>query len=356
MIEPPPLFRREFTPAWLATASVLAGQRPPDLTRPFRYVHLGCGRGVTSAVVASVHPQAEVWAWDWRPAQVEATRRRRDAAGLSNMVVHERPGLPPDFGSDRLADIVIVADVFVAASDDMRDQILDAVATNLRPGGLVCVAYKTMAGWTEIVPIQRLMRYVAQRFTGHPQALVPHVLALLQQLRDGGAKHLTERPVVSAWLDELLVTDADTITAEYLHDDFRPLSHAQVASAMTQTGCDFIGSARLTDELDLDVPSALADMVATAGSRVLKDTYRDLAVRRTERHDLFRLGQAPLTTTERFDALAALQILDPAGPPEARTTAHDVALRNLLDSGDVQPVAPGGVHIVADLLARLGVA
>ncbi len=95
----------------------------------------------------------------------------------------------------------------VAASDALRTEIIDAIHHSLRPGGLVCVTYKTTVGWIEIAPVQRIMRHVAQRYIGHPDGLVPHVLDLLDQLRKGGAKHLTERPAVGKWLDELATTD-----------------------------------------------------------------------------------------------------------------------------------------------------
>ena len=38
-------FYREITPSWLAMTSLLLGQRPPDLTKPFGYADLGCGNG-----------------------------------------------------------------------------------------------------------------------------------------------------------------------------------------------------------------------------------------------------------------------------------------------------------------------
>jgi hypothetical protein len=76
---------------------------------------------------------------------------------------------------------------------------------------------------------------------------------------------------------------------------------------MDHIGCHFVGSARLTDDLDLDLPEGLARQIAAAPTRVLGETYRDLAVRRTDRLDVFRLGPAPLTAAERsgiFETLA----------------------------------------------------
>ena len=73
-------FYREITPVWLATDPLLLGQRPPDLTRPFRYADLGCGNGFTALVVAATCPRAEVWGFDFNPTHIEMARtdwRRR---------------------------------------------------------------------------------------------------------------------------------------------------------------------------------------------------------------------------------------------------------------------------------------
>lgn len=75
-VRPPPRvdarwFRHELTPTWLATATRLAGERPPDLGRPFRVAWLGCGGPATPAVVAAVHPHAEVVAWEVGVARVD---------------------------------------------------------------------------------------------------------------------------------------------------------------------------------------------------------------------------------------------------------------------------------------------
>jgi len=51
-------FYRETTPSWMATAALLLGHRPPDLTRPFRYVDLDCAHGFTAIVTAATCPHA----------------------------------------------------------------------------------------------------------------------------------------------------------------------------------------------------------------------------------------------------------------------------------------------------------
>jgi SAM-dependent methyltransferase len=369
-------FRRELTPTWLSTATLLGGHRPPDLSRPFRAAYVGCGTGITPAVVASVHPESEIWAWDFRVDQVEATRLLRDAAALSNLDVHEQPDLPSDLGGG-LCDIIVVAGVLDVVDDDLRTKVIAAVGANLRPGGVLCVTYRTAVGWIEIAPVQRLMRYVAQRDTGDPDGVVPRVLSFLEQLRDGGARYLTERPYVAGWLTELLANKPDHIAIEYLEDDLRPISHAELVDLLADTRCTFLGSAHLTDELDLDVPDALAEMVTRAKTPVLRETYRDLGVRRSTRADIFRCGKSRSAPAEFIAALGQLQLVGVTRPVEPLDSLLDVGVweqlelgsvsassldpdieevvlivRSLLDAGLAHPALAGGVTAMGITSAR----
>ena len=80
-----PRFHRETTPAWLVTACTLLGSRAPSLSKPFRYADLGCGSGFSALVVAATCPCAEVWGFDFNPANIEIARELAEQAGLTNI-------------------------------------------------------------------------------------------------------------------------------------------------------------------------------------------------------------------------------------------------------------------------------
>src|ERR1700688_2550015 len=78
-------FHREATPIWLVTACAFLGARAPSLSKPFRYADLGCGAGFHAAVVAATSPRAEVWGFDFNPANIEIARDLAQRAGLTNI-------------------------------------------------------------------------------------------------------------------------------------------------------------------------------------------------------------------------------------------------------------------------------
>jgi hypothetical protein len=339
-LPPSTSFTREVTPTWLATAARLAGQQPPDVAAAARWIHRGGGTGATAAVVAAAHPHTEVWAWDPDLGHLEATRRLAEAAGLDNLVVHEHRDLPLDLGGGP-ADVIVVQDVLIGASDAERARIAAAVDTTLRPGGLLCTTYATLAGWVEIAPVQALLLRLVD---GRPRpiaAAVPEALGVVEQLRAGGARFLTERPVVGAWLDHLAELAPEEVAARYLRGPFRPMSPAHVAATFAGSGCTRLGSARLTDDLDLELPAGLSAAVAAAPNEVVRETYRDLATRRTYRLDLHRRGRAPLADRDRDQRVAALGLAGLAAPEETAAVpmARD-AWRQLTSFG----TTAGAVH------------
>ena len=82
-------FYREISPGWLSAAAMLLGQRPPDITRPFRWAELGCGHGLSVNIFAASNPAGEFHGFDFNPAHVESGRRLASSAGLTNAHFHE---------------------------------------------------------------------------------------------------------------------------------------------------------------------------------------------------------------------------------------------------------------------------
>src|SRR5271157_2967015 len=82
-------YHQETVPVWIATAATLLGFAVPDISRPFRYVDLGCGNGLTPLTIAATMPHADVWAVDFNPAHIGAGREIARRAALPNIRFEE---------------------------------------------------------------------------------------------------------------------------------------------------------------------------------------------------------------------------------------------------------------------------
>jgi hypothetical protein len=152
--------------------------------------------------------------------------------------------------------------------------------------------------------------------------------------------------------EEVFGGDPAAVTTEYLEDDMRPISHAQLVEWLEPFDLAYVGSARLTDDLDLDVNEELKEMIDEAPSPLVREAYRDIAVRRACRADVFRMGDAPLKSEEQAELLAALEVVDGA---RAMTERDEVSLRHAFEGGAHPASVSGDVQERANGAALLGV-
>lgn len=159
-------FHREATPIWLVTACTLLGSRAPSLSKPFRYADLGCGTGFTALTVAAPCPRAEVWGFDFNPANIELARDLAEQAGLANIRFMEisfeaMAALPPEQLPQ--FDFMIAEAVLSVVSAENRSRIQGLIQRHLRSGGLAYLGYNADTGWSEFKPLQSLLRMLSGR-------------------------------------------------------------------------------------------------------------------------------------------------------------------------------------------------
>ena len=305
-------FYRETTPVWLATASLLLGQRAPDLTRPFRYADLGCGHGFTTLVVAAAHPEAEIWGFDFNPAHIESATRMAEAAGLSNA----------HFVETSFADLAARAEASLPQFDFMashgvvswispqnRKLLVDVIRQRLRPGGLAYISYNVATGWAAMVPVRQLMCMLSDVSSARTDQASVSALNFIDRMRQSGALFFQSNPRVEKRLEEIQRQDPRYIAHEYLNRDWNPLMFADMAEEMYEARCSFIGSATLNENVDaLSAPDGMLPLLSEAGDRVLRETLRDFGAAQSFRRDIYRRGLAPLAQSEHAGLLDELAL------------------------------------------------
>jgi len=330
-------FHREITPSWIAMASLLLGHRPPDLAAPFHYADLGCGNGFTALVVAACCPHADVWGFDFNPAHVEFANALAARAGLTNVRFVESSfadveatpnGKLPDF------DILVSHGVLSWISPENRRHLIGALAKRLKPGGLAYLSYNVTTGWASMVPVRALMRMLTVASPERTDAAVPGVLDFVDRLKQAGAMFFPANPALDNRLADIRRQDARYIAHEYLNQDWHPLMFADVAGAMLEAKCRYIGSATLAENIDtVSVPANVAPILADTRDPYLRETLRDLGCAQAFRRDLYRKGAATMPLPEQQTLLEDMTLIwlgaqVPEGGPTFSTPVGTVSGRS----------------------------
>jgi SAM-dependent methyltransferase len=304
---------QETTPAWLATLALLLGQRPPDLSQPFRYADLGCGHGLTATIVAATCPHADVWAFDFNPAHVESGRQLASAAGLSNLHFQEASfaglaSLPPD-GLPEF-DFIVSHGVISWISPENRAALVQIIGQRLRAGGLAYLSYNVTTGWASMLPVRTLMQTLMRSSQGRSDQTAAGILDYLDGLNDAGAQFFAANPIVGKRMAEARTQDARYLAHEFLNADWHPLMFADMAEAMAGAKCTYIGSAAPTENLDtVSVPPAVLNLMAKASDPILRETLRDFGTAQTFRRDIYRRGTLPMMGPELLRLFDGLELV-----------------------------------------------
>jgi SAM-dependent methyltransferase len=317
-------YYRECSASWLAAAALLLGHRPPDLAGPFRYAELGSGQGFGALVVAACSPQADVWAFDFNPARIEAATRLAARAGIGNIRYEEASfadvaALPaaalPSF------DIIVSHGVLSWLSPVNRQHLIAIIGQRLKPGGIAYLGYNSATGWASMVPIRSLVLQLAASHPKRPELAAKAIIDALDRLREAGALYFAANPSVEQRLDRLRRHDPRHLVHELLNADWHPAMFAEVAAAMAEAKCSFIGSATLADNIPATaVPAGVAALLADTDNPILRETLREFGAPQEFRWDIYRRGLVPMPAGEHQAMVEALSVGRVGQVPEGGIT------------------------------------
>ncbi|WP_181702481.1 methyltransferase regulatory domain-containing protein [Chthonobacter albigriseus] len=352
-------YHRDCAPTLLAFAALAAGFRAPDPAAPLRICDLGCGYGLTAAVLAAANPGWQVHGVDFNPAHIAAIRRLAEAGGLDNAHFHDesfaefcaRPDLPA-------FDIVTLQGVWTWVSPEDRDVITAFLRRHLKPGGLVFCAYNALPGWSAAAPLRALLKTTADAAAGSPAERLDAAFAFLDRLSAVDPAAFRNNPALAERLALNRGQDRRYLAHEYLNRHWQPFHVAEVAAALAEAKLDYLGPASLID--GVDAANLTADQRAfldTLSDPILRETARDFILNRHFRADVYVKGRERLFSAEA-DAgwhAARFVLATPRAAVPATVVGHLGRIRLLPEIYDpILDALADGPLAVADLAGRPG--
>ena len=368
-------FKPMLAPAWLDHVALVGGIEPPDRRNGFIWCDLGCGQGVTAAILAATHPSGNFHGIDAMAAHVDHGARLAAAASIPNVFFHNADFAAavelelPQF------DYIVAHGVYSWIDEASQAALRRFIDQHLKPGGLVYLSYNALPGWARDLAFQRLVHEVGRAFRGDSATRFAAAADIARTLADAGVPALAE----SFILKELKERPEDYSPAYLVHEfmptAWQPLWVTEVRAAMAAIGLEPVGSATLSENLDwmvLDEPAR--HTVAAISDADARELIRDYYLDQRLRCDVFARGNRRLDRAGRAERLLEstfalarplgeirYRTATPAGPltydsPAARATIATVAagprslvagqqdLRALLTlcaGGDLMPVEPG---------------
>jgi predicted O-methyltransferase YrrM len=294
-------------PGHLALAATLGGFEPPPLDGHFTYCELGCGRGMTSLVLAAINVDAEFHAIDFNPAHIAHARGQARRAGLRNITFHEcsfdeltgsRGGALPMF------DIVTMHGIWTWIARKLQSAILAFLNERLNPGGLVYVSYNALPAWAQAAPLQRLVRELAAAAPQRSDLAVARAIAQIERFAE--AKIIAERFRSATQRFKGGSSKLPYLAHEYLNEHWQPAYFADVARDLAGAKLSFVACSELLKNFyNLVLTQEQSALLAEVASPELSETLKDFSTDNWFRQDVFLRGARRVSEQRRDQVLAA---------------------------------------------------
>ncbi len=303
-------------PAHLGLAATIGGAAAPALDDRFSYCELGCGRGMTSLVLAATNPGAQFHAVDFNPAHISLARERARQARLDNVEFHEcsfeeltgaRGSALPMF------DAVTMHGVWTWIAPELQSAILNFLNARLQAGGLLYVSFNVLPAWFQAAPLQRLVREFAAA-TAQRSDLAVH-RAIEQVERIVAANVIPERHRLAAKRFKEAGHLLHYLAHEYLNEHWQPAYFADVARSLATAKLNYAASAELLKSFyNLALTEQQRTMIAEIQTPELRETLKDFCTDNWFRQDVFVRGGRSISSQRRDQLLSAqtLALLRPA--------------------------------------------
>lgn len=312
-------FYREITPTWLNYTALINGFGAPP-AKGFTYAELGSGLGHGTTLMAATHPEGTFYGFDFNPQQIGISTRLAEQVGLKNMHFFERSFEDLARGDTQdlpQFDYIVLHGIWSWISEINRRYVIEFVAKQLKPNGIVYVSYNVNTGWMMMAPVQQFMREYASTTPGSSDQRFLAAYNLVQSLVEGEALHFKSSPVIGARLQKALTHNHRYLAHEYLNGSWYLPSHGEVRKDFGQAKCEYMASATLTENLDnLTLPVGVREHIKQIQQPELREMARDMACNQSFRRDVFMRGIYKLMQMESQRDLNRLRLLalkPPAG-------------------------------------------
>lgn len=289
-------------PSLLAFAALCADTVAPGGSgEPIAWCDLGCGQGYTANVVAAANPSARVFGFDFHPGHIANARAMARAGGLSNVEFGEA-SFEELLADERLPqfDIICLHGIFSWVSAENRRILVALIRRQLKPGGLLYIAYDCLPGWASFLPLRDLF---PRHFSPGPgvssASAAKQALDYVEGLRAASSRLHEQHANVEPLTAKLKAMPGDFIAHEILTRDWKPFSFSEMAATLAEAKLSFLGSANVSDAIAyLNFTEPQQSFLASIHDPALAEATRDLILLRNFRRDIFVKGSVSVNAAE----------------------------------------------------------
>jgi SAM-dependent methyltransferase len=335
-------FVRELSPPWLDVTALICGFQPPARDSAFAWCELGCGHGVTPALLAAADPESQFHGIDLMPEHIAFAEKLCGDAGIGNARFHAI-----DFAAAQTLDLpafdmIVAHGVYTWVDATAQADLLRFVKRHLKPGGLLYLSYDCLPGWAGDMPLQHLLRTLTAGGSGDSVARLDSADRIIKALQGLGAEALRLGAMGREWEELRRGLPPHYFVHQFLPPAWKPIYVTEIRQAVSGIGLTPIGSATIRENVDaftLEPPAR--ELVAAAADPDLRELLRDYLLMKRFRRDVFGRGAAAIDAPAARERICGTTFMlahpQDASIPFSHPAAQ--AILALLEAGPAAPIA-----------------
>ncbi|MSQ69443.1 MAG: methyltransferase domain-containing protein [Gammaproteobacteria bacterium] len=284
---------------WAAYVAAINGFPPPAIDAGYAYCELGCGNGMTLAILAAANPQAHFTGIDVNPEHITNARALAAAGGLTNIEflacdlgeALKRPPTQPALQASAQPlgpfDFVTMHGLYTWVAPEVRADVIRFLDYKVKPGGLVAVSYNALPGWAGMQPLREMMLAYSAGVAADSLEKARRGIAYLDFMGQNDAQYFVNNPDARRRLDTLKKDDLRYVVHEYFSEHWTPLYFSEVAQGMAVAGLSFAGSFPLIENYQDAIPAPFRDLLRSAPDRAAWEVHKDFVRNTAFRRDVY---------------------------------------------------------------------
>jgi SAM-dependent methyltransferase len=284
-------FIRETAPAWLDHVALVSGFQSPDRDRSFTWCDLGCGAGVTAAILSATHPCGSFHGIDAMPIHMDDARRLSRDAGIPNVRFHTANFSAASALDLPAFDYIVSHGVYTWVGPEARRTWLNFIDRHLKPHGLVYVSYNALPGRAADLPFQRLVRALGEKLPGDTNRRMMAALQVSDSMMALNPPALAASAMAQRCREHTGNLDALHLAHELMVQHWEPCCVTDVRAELASIGLRPAGSATLVENHDrFMLGRAARDILAGIADPDAREFARDVFINQSFRRDVYIRG------------------------------------------------------------------
>jgi SAM-dependent methyltransferase len=299
-------FFHKLAPAWLDHVAIVSGFIPPARDTGFTFCELGCGQGVTTAILAATHPGGRFYGIDLMPSHVEHARRFAVDGAIVNVDFRAA-----DFATAARMDLpgfdyIVAHGVYSWVNAETQAALRAFVDRHLKPGGLVYISYNAIPGRAADLPLQRLVRALGNTFPGDSRSRYVAAADIVERLANLKPPALAASSLMAQIRKHKARFAHAYLIHELMSENWQALCVTQVRAEMASIGLTPVGSATLIEDFDsLVLGRDSRKLLAAISNADVREMARDFLINQFFRCDVFSRAGRQMKEDERRHRLCA---------------------------------------------------